>query len=284
MSDDRLKELESLMASPLFWENSEEAKRIVNEYQSLKNPESAQTISAVELSIIAGAGGVDAEDWASMLYDMYRKYIEKKKWLYEIHDIAQNEHKGYRHISITITHKDAYNNLMHESGVHRLVRNSPFNAKGLRQTSFALVDVVPQLSPMGNIQLTEADYNMQFTNSGGPGGQNVNKRETAVQLTHIHTGISVRVESERSQAQNKERALAILRGKLYAQMEKEHKQKVSELSTTSGKKIEWGSQIRNYILHPYQLVKDTRSKYETHNAENFLDGNIDDCIQSLQSQ
>ena len=206
----------------------------------------------IALSIIAGAGGDDAEDWAAILFTMYRKYAERKGYAYSVIHEHKNTIGGYRNVTLEIKGKEVYKNLKHESGVHRLVRLSPFNAKQLRHTSFALVDVVPRLPPTQAIELTDADVEVQFTNSGGPGGQNVNKRHTAVYMVHKKTGLQVRVESERSQSDNKQRAFEILRGKLFMLLEKEHKQKVSELSSTAGREIEWGNQVRNYAAAPIQ--------------------------------
>ena len=226
------------------------------------------------ISIFPGAGGDDAEDWARMLMSMYDNFAKNKRWKTKIID------DNPRSRVFEINGKYAYGYLKKESGVHRLVRISPFNAKHTRETSFALIEVVPILPDIeeSKIQIPENDLKIEFYRSSGPGGQNVNKVETAVRIVHIPTGISVTSQIERSQAQNREYALKLLKAKLFNLMEKEQ---VNELSNLRIKiKPEWGNQIRSYVLNPYQLVKDHRTDIETSRVDDVLSGNIDIFIEA----
>ena len=276
--------IETEMKSPTFWNDSEIAQETLKRYRGLKESlnDGLDKLSAI-ITIIPGAGGDDAEDFCKMLFDMYKKYTDKKDIPLIVIDEHKNEKGGYKEVIFELSGK-TYNLFKNESGVHRLVRISPFNAKKQRHTSFALVDVIPKLPPVKNIELKDDDLDIDFTNSGGPGGQNVNKRETAVRITHKPTSISVRVESERSQAQNKERAFEIIRGKLFNLMKKERVEKIQDLSNRKDGAIEWGNQIRSYVLHPYQLVKDLRVDYEERNVEKVLDGEIDGFIEALKDK
>jgi len=242
--------------------------------------------SSAMLSIYSGAGGQDAQDWVGMLKDMYIQYAERRGWRVSIIDETLGEYasKTGRHaiknVTIEIRGLEAYGYLKGEAGVHRLVRISPFSAKQLRHTSFALVEVLPELSDIDEqqLELRPEDLNIEMSRSSGPGGQNVNKRETAVRIVHVPTGISSASQAERSQAQNKERAMKVLKAKLYQLMVTE---RVKELGGLKGKtKPEWGSQIRSYVIHPYQLVKDHRTEVETSRVDDVLEGNLDIFIEA----
>ena len=278
----RVREIEVAMGLPDFWKDKEAAQRMVREYNELKGMGSVQERFPAVLHIIAGAGGDDAEDFARMLAGMYQRYAEDNGFaVYEV-DRHETPQGGYRNVSIEIADKQAYALLKHESGVHRLVRISPFNAKKQRHTSFALVDVTPKLPPLQEVEIPERDIEIDFTSSGGPGGQNVNKRETAVRIKHVPSGITVRVERERSQAQNKEVALEILRGKLFVLMKQRRVERLRDLSFDKSADIEWGNQIRSYVLHPYKMVKDLRVNYEERNPEEVFGGKLDGFIEALK--
>lgn len=232
------------------------------------------------LSIHAGQGGTEANDWAEMLYRMYTKYFEKKGWKYKITDITKGNETGISTVTLEVSGKYAYGLLKHEHGTHRLVRISPFNAQGLRQTSFAGVEVLPVLEALEkDIDIPETDIEFKAVRSSGPGGQNVNKTSTAVQIIHIPTGISVHSSEGRSQLGNREKAMQILKGKLWKIMEDNRLKEISDIKGDY-KLAGWGNQIRNYILHPYKLVKDLRTDIETSNVESVLDGNIDNFVEA----
>src|SRR3990167_6772560 len=278
----RIEEIETAMQAADFWSDKANAQALIKELEGLKATAEGGSVydagNAI-LTFVAGAGGYDAEDFARMLFEMYRKYIEKRGWSWRVLHENRNDHGGFRNISVEAEGKNAYSTLKHEYGVHRLVRISPFNAKQMRHTSFALVEVLPVIDKVGAIELDEKDLDITMARSSGPGGQNVNKRETAVRIIHTPTGMSAHVDGERTQGANKEKALAILKAKLLRKLEEERKEKISDLQVGAGK-IEWGSQIRSYVLHPYQLVKDHRSGVEVRDAEGVLNCNLEPFLQT----
>jgi peptide chain release factor 2 len=232
------------------------------------------------LSIHAGAGGTDSQDWAEMLERMFLRWAERRGFSTEILDRMPGEEAGIKSVTISFKGTHVFGYLKAEKGVHRLVRLSPFDSANRRHTSFALVEVYPQLEQAGEIDIPPADIKIETYRSSGAGGQNVQKNETAIRITHLPTGIVVTCQNERSQTQNRENAMKVLRARLLA-LQSEEQEK--ELSALKGEhvKAEWGSQIRSYVLHPYQMVKDHRTEYETGNTAAVLNGEIDGFIESF---
>ena len=268
--------LESEMSGVSFWTDKAHAQGVIREIAELKEVlvgEGKYDKGNAVMTIFSGAGGDDAEDFSGMLLRMYLKFFETQRFDIRMLHENKNDHGGYRNITLDIHGKNAYGMLKNESGVHRLVRISPFNAKKLRHTSFSMVEVIPDFKAHGDdgVEVLDRDLRLEFSRSSGPGGQNVNKRETAVRIVHIPTGIAVHVETERSQEQNRERALQILKGKLFKMREDNRKSAESGMYISKTTDIEWGNQIRSYVLHPYKMVKDHRTGVETSKVDEVLD-------------
>jgi len=267
-----------------FWADKTKAQAIIKELQDLKVE--AEGVGKYDrgnavMTIFSGAGGDDAEDFSAMLFRMYTKYISNKGWSYNLIHENNNDHGGYRNITIEVDGKNVYGTLKNESGVHRLVRISPFNAKKLRHTSFSMVEVIPKLEKTStDVVIPENELEMSTAKSGGPGGQNVNKRETAVRIVHVPTKLSVHVTTERSLAQNREKAIELLKGKLYKLREDERIAKEKGLYISKTTSVEWGNQIRSYVLHPYKMVKDHRTNAETAKIDDVLEGDVDLFIEA----
>ena len=231
------------------------------------------------LTLHAGVGGTDAMDWTEMLLRMYTRYCEKKGYKVETLDLLVGDEAGIKSVTLKITGEFAYGYLKAERGIHRLVRISPFNANGKRQTSFASMEVIPELSTEQNkhVEIRPEDLKVDTYRASGAGGQHVNKTESAVRITHIPTGIIVACQSERSQIQNRETAMNMLKAKLVELKERAHKEKIEDL-TGDLKDMGWGSQIRSYVFHPYTMVKDHRTGVQVNDVSSVMDGNLDNFI------
>ncbi|MDO8558902.1 MAG: peptide chain release factor 2 [bacterium] len=304
---EKIKELESEVQNPDFWKDQAKAvettkelselQQEIAEFELIKTEEDLKKMefrvflsgkydkgNAV-LSIYAGAGGQDAQDWSAILLRMYLRYSDRKGWKSKIVDQSFGDpgpegRIGIKSVNIEMQGFYAYGFLKKETGVHRLVRISPFSSQSLRHTSFALVEILPEISSKEEaLEVKPDELRVDVYKSSGPGGQNVNKRMTAVRITHLATKITVAAQSERSHAQNKEQAMKLLYAKLYQLKEQE---KAKTLADLKGKavSIEWGNQIRSYVLHPYKMVKDLRTNVETSNTEEVLDGDLDQFIQA----
>ncbi len=306
----QIKEIEAESASPEFWRNQSEAsekmKKLGELQKELEEVDQLEKLLAIGqtnevekrlaqlelrtflsggydaspaiLSIHAGQGGTEAMDWAAMLKRMYLRYFEKKDWPSKIIEETVGEEAGIKSTTMTVDASYAYGYLKLEAGTHRLVRQSPFNADKLRQTSFALVEVLPQIKETGEIKIKDDDLEWQFFRASSQGGQNVQKVSTAVRLIHKPTGIVVTSQTQRYQEQNRKIALDLLRSKLWALAEE--KRKKEEKTLKGGKKMAaWGTQIRSYVLHPYKMVKDLRTGYESKNPEAVLNGDLDGFLE-----
>ncbi len=281
---DEIQRLEESMNEISFWENKEKAQETIKHLKELKDKRDG--VNALDrgnaiMTILAGAGGDDSEDFAYMLFQMYDAYFVRQHFSYSVLHDNRNDHGGYRNLTIEITGKNVYGLLKNESGVHRLVRISPFNAQAKRHTSFAMVEVLPIIPPAERKVLNPDEIRIETSKSSGPGGQNVNKRETAVRVIHISTNIAVHVATERQQEQNKQKALEILQSKLFKLEEEKRKAEIEGRQVSKTTEIEWGNQIRSYVLHPYKMVKDHRTEVETSDVEGVIEkGNLDEFIEA----
>lgn len=288
----KIEAIEERMGSSEFWADRDTARATVKELQSLKDElEGAGKYDkgGTVMTIFSGAGGDDAEDFSRILLEMYLKFFDKRGWSYSIIHKNENDHGGYRNITLEIDDPayakasagfGPYGILKNESGVHRLVRISPFSAAKKRHTSFSMVEVIPKFEKAEEIKIPPEEIKVELSKSSGPGGQNVNKRETAVRLVHIPTNLAIHVESERSQAQNKEKAMRMLEAKLFKLQEDERVAKEKGMYISKTTQIKWGNQIRSYVLHPYKMVKDHRTNVETAQVEKVLNGELDEFLEA----
>ena len=284
--NERIDDVEVL--KELMGENDEEtAKEIISEVKALSKEIDTlkiETILSGEydrndaiLTLHTGVGGSDANDWTEMLLRMYTRWCEKKGYSLETIDYLPGDEAGVKSVTLKVKGEFAYGYLKAEKGIHRLVRISPFNANGKRQTSFASVEVLPELTSDQDIEINPVDLRIDTYRAGGAGGQHVNKTESAVRITHIPTGIVVQCQNERSQFSNRDTAMGMLKSKLIELKERAHKEKIEDL-TGELKDMGWGSQIRSYVFHPYSMVKDHRTNVETSNVNGVMDGDIDNFI------
>ena len=280
---EELEKLEAEMNLADFWHDKDKAQSTIRRIAELKTEMTGvgkYDRGDAVMTIFSGAGGNDAEDFSSILLEMYLKFCDKYGFSVRTLHKNENDHSGYRNVTIEISGKNAYGTLKNESGVHRLVRISPFNANAKRHTSFSMVEVIPKFEKTTDFIIPENEIRVELSRSSGPGGQNVNKRETSVRVVHIPTNFSAQSDNERSQAQNKEKALSILYGKIYKALEEERISKEKGMYISKTTQIEWGNQIRSYVLHPYKMVKDHRTGVETAKVDAVLDGDLDEFIEA----
>ena len=274
-------ELMELGDDSLVGEFEEQISALENEYHERRKEllfSGVYDDHAAILKLSAGAGGTDAQDWTEMLERMYLRWAEKSQMSVELIERSTGEEAGIKSATYAVTGPYAYGKLRSEHGVHRLVRLSPFNSDNLRQTSFALVEVMPEIDAPDEVVIDDKDLKIDVYRSGGHGGQSVNTTDSAVRITHLPTGTVVAIQNERSQIQNRETALKILKSRLAQMQLEQHTETLADLR--AGESASWGNQIRNYVLHPYQLVKDTRTKFEDKDTKGVLDGKLDDFMLS----
>ncbi len=282
--DQEIMELEARMNEVDFWNDKEKAQETIRVLKDLKDRK--EGVGALDkgnaiITFLAGAGGDDSEDFVRMLFEMYDAYFSSHGISYMVLHDNRNDHGGFRNLTLEVTGKNVYGTFKNESGVHRLVRISPFNAQAKRHTSFAMVEVLPVVPPAERQTISPDDIRIETSKSSGPGGQNVNKRETAVRVIHIPTNIAVHVATERQQEQNKQKALEILQSKLFKLEEEKRKAEIEGRQISKTTEIEWGNQIRSYVLHPYKMVKDHRTDFETSDIEGVLQkGHIDGFLEA----
>lgn len=283
----QVKDAQELCEMAMLEQDDAVASELEHEVESLKKKVEALRLSTMLkgeydannaiLSLHAGAGGTEAQDWTQLLYRMYTRYCEQHNYRIKVLDLLEGEEAGIKSVSFLVEGLNAYGYLKAEKGVHRLVRISPFDSSGRRHTSFASLDVMPEIDSDEEIEINEDELRVDTYRSSGAGGQHVNKTESAIRITHIPTGIVVQCQNERSQIQNRETAMNMLRSKLVELKERELAEKQAELKGEM-KKIEWGSQIRSYVFHPYSMVKDHRTGVETGNIQAVMDGDLDPFI------